>query len=392
MNRPRIRFAAFVLSTCVPLTSQARQDKDADPVYDGKKASAWVKSLIDDTSARKRALAVNALAKLWSDKRYEDALPNISRSLRLDSSSAVRTQAAIALGELKDNDIKLVAKDLIDALGMEKDSRVRRELALGMSRHPLVAKLAVANLTPALKDPDPATRIAAAEALAQAGSDAKSAAVNLAPMLASDDKGVRRAAVIALGRISPEGAPTIAETMAQMLSTETDPEMRIELVTSLGLLGEKSAAVIAALTKLMTDPNEDLRRRAVRTLGTFGPAALPVANSILTVAGTEKIKDIRVDAVHAFGSALGAELKGRIKDLLPILQDRDYEVRLAVVEELGALGNEIKGDAATMKALRARLSDPHVKVREAVAAAIKQIEKKRDPAEPKKEPEPTEGR
>ena len=37
-------------------------------------------------------------------------------------------------------------------------------------------------------------------------------------------------------------------------------------------------------------------------------------------------------------------------------------MRLAVVEELGALGNEIKEDAAIMKALRARLSDPHVKV------------------------------
>ena len=129
-------------------------------------------------------------------------------------------------------------------------------------------------------------------------------------MLSSDDKGVRRAAVIALGRISPEGAPTIAETMSRMLSTEIDIEMRIELATSLGLLGEKSATVIAALTRLMTDPNEDLRRRAVRTLGTFGSAAMPVASAILKIAGTEKVKDIRVDAVHAFGSALGVELKG----------------------------------------------------------------------------------
>jgi HEAT repeat protein len=176
-----------------------------------------------------------------------------------------------------------------------------------------------------------------------------------------------------------------------MLSTETDPDIRIELVTSLGLLGEKSATVIAALTKLMTDANEDLRRRAVRTLGTFGSAAMPVADAILKVAGTEKVKDIRVDAVHAFGSAVGVELKERVKDLLPILLDRDYEVRLAVVEEIGALGHEIKGDAAIMKALRARLSDPHVKVREAAAMAIRQIEKKRDSTEPEKEPEPRKG-
>ena len=111
------------------------------------------------------------------------------------------------MGELKDSDIKLVAKDLIDALGMEKDSRVRRKIAIGMSRHPVVAKLAVANLTPVLKDPEPATQIAAAKALAQAGSDAKSAAVNLAPMLSNDDKGVRRAAVIAALAEFPPRSP-----------------------------------------------------------------------------------------------------------------------------------------------------------------------------------------
>ena len=256
------------------------------------------------------------------------------------------------MGELKDSDIKLVAKDLIDALGMEKDSRVRREIAIGM-RHPVVAKLAVANLTPILKDPEPATQIAAAEALAQAGSDAKSAAVNLAPHALERRQGRAPRRRDRARPNFPRRSTTIAETMSRMLSTETDIEMRIELATSLGLLGEKSATVIAALTRLMTDPNEDLRRRAVRTLGTFGSAAMPVANAILKIAGTEKVKDIRVDAVHAFGSALGVELKGRAKDLLPILQDREYEVRLAVVKELGALGNEIKEDAAIMKALRA---------------------------------------
>ena len=75
MNRSSICLATFALLAFAPLTSLARQEKDADPVYDGKKASAWVKSLIDDSSARKRALAINALAKLWADKRYEDALP-----------------------------------------------------------------------------------------------------------------------------------------------------------------------------------------------------------------------------------------------------------------------------------------------------------------------------
>ena len=160
-------------------SGRAGQDTDPDPKHDGKKGSEWVKSLIEDTSARKRALAVDALGKLWAAKRYPESLPNISRALRLDSSTAVRVQAAIVLGGLKESDIKLVGKDLIDALGTEKESRVRREIAIGLSRYPFLAKAGVANLTAALKDPEPATLIAIADALAQAGSDAKSAAAGL---------------------------------------------------------------------------------------------------------------------------------------------------------------------------------------------------------------------
>jgi HEAT repeat protein len=384
---PRLLFlTASTLIAAGSSVGRAGQDTDPDPTLDGKKGSEWVRTLIDDPSARKRALAVDALAKLWAQKRYGESLPSISRSLRLDSSTAVRAQAAIVLGRLKESDIKIVGKDLIDALGSEKESRVRREIAIGLSRYPFLAKAGVANLTAALKDSEPATLIAVADALAQAGSDAKSAAASLAPMLEHKEKGIRRAAVIALGRIAPEGAPTIAETMTRMLDAEKDLDMRIELVTSLGLLEEKSGAVIDALVKLLTDPEEELRRRAARTLGRFGTGAAPAADALLKAANNETVKDIRVDAVRAFGSALGPGLKGRVKDILTILKDREYEVRLAVVEEVGSLGNELKDDAETLRVLRGRLSDPHVRVREAASIAIRKIEKKTEAKDAKKTP------
>ncbi len=388
MLRPHFLFVGSALLFTLGLSlAPARQD-DKDPIYDGKKGSVWADALINDTSARKRALAVDALAKLWAEKQYELSLPRIGQALRLDSSPAVRAQAAIAFGALRERDIKTVAKDLVDALDKEKESRVRREIAIVMTRFPIVAKLAVMPLTEAIKDPEPATRAAVAEALAQAGTEAKSAAINLAPLLADEDKSVRLAAVGALGRIAPEGAPAIAETMCKMLTTEKDLDMRTELATSLGLLGEKSAGVVAALVKLLNDPEEELRRRATRTLATFGVAAGPAADALLKLAATEKGKDIRIDAVRAFGSVLGSNLKGRVKDMLALLKDPEYEVRLAVVEEVGALGSELRDDAETLKVLRARLSDPHVKVREAVSIAIKKIEKKPEPKETKKDPDP----
>jgi len=383
---------AFTLSPASALQTEKEKEDPKNPVYDGKKASEWVDTLVNGTSARQRALAVEALSKLWIEKRYEESIGQIGRALRVDSSAAVRTQAAIALGGLREVEIAYFikdkesagVKDLVDAMGTEKESRVRKEIAKAIGHFPVVAKLAVVQLTGALKDPDPSTRAAIAEALGITGSDGKSAAAGLAPLLTDEDKSVKRAAVISLGRISPEGATTIAETMAKMLDTEKESDMRIELVTSIGLLGEKSAAVVAALTALLTSPEDELRRRVVRTLGTFGTSAKPASETLYKLAGADKLKDIRVDAVRGFGSALGpAEEKARVKDLVALLMDPEYEVRLVVVEEIGSLGTELLADQGTIKALRVRESDPHPKVRDAAKNALAKIHKK---PEPKKEP------
>jgi HEAT repeat protein len=376
----RFMFAGLLLAGAISSTS-ARQDDD--PVYDGKKASVWVDTLNNDSSARKRALAIEALAKLWAAKQYKESIPTIGRALRLDSSAAVRSQAAIAIGGLKESEIARGASYLVDALEPEKESRVRKEIAIAIGRFPAVAKLAVTPLTATLKDADPATRLAAAEALAQTGSDGKSAAAGLVPLLQDSDKAVRLAAVVALGRVTPEGASAIAETMAKMLGNEKDAGMKSELATSLGLLAEKSSTVVTALAKLLTEPEEDLRRKTARILGTFRTAAAPAADALLKAAEADKVKEIRADAVHAFGSALGPALKTRSKDILMLLKDPEFEVRLAVIEEVGALGTELKDDTETLKTLRGRLSDQHAKVREAAAMALRKIEKK---AEPKKEP------
>jgi hypothetical protein len=94
----------------------------------------------------------------------------------------------------------------------------------------------------------------------------------------------------------------------------------------------------------------------------------------------------------------------RLKDLRPLLdpaKQPDYEVRLALVEEIGALGYEhlgadlassdpaLKAEAqATIGALRVRQADPQVKVRAAAGLAIRTIEKKPEPKKDadKKEP------
>jgi HEAT repeat protein len=393
---------ALALLICAPGLTRA---DDADPEFKGKKVSQWIDTVQNDGSARKRALAVDALGEIWVVHKHKDAIPNVCRALRVDTSAAVRLQAAQVLGGLRASEIDQGAKTLVDALGAEKEARVRKEIIAAMSKFPEVCALGVDPLAAALKDPDPAVKVAAAEALAQAGGQTKtkaqSAAPALVPLLKDADTKVRTAAVYALGRIQPEGASAVAETMAEMLGAEKDANLRHELTAALGLLAEKSDAVVKALTAALADPDDEERRQAARVLGTFGPAAGPAADELLKLATADKLKDIRVDAVRAFGSALGpAGVKARLKTLLPLLdpaKQPDYEVRLALVDEIGALGWEhlgadltapdkaVKAAAAeALLAVRLRLSDPQVKVREAAALAVRKIEKKPDP---KKEPE-----
>jgi HEAT repeat protein len=139
-----------------------------------------------------------------------------------------------------------------------------------------VCAAGVDSLIPALKDPEPGVRAAAAEALALAGGKAKPAAGPLADLLKDADKAPRAAAVYALGRIEPDAATTIAEALAGMLASEKELDVKRELLASLGLLAERSDAVVKALAAALADPEDDVRRgRRGRSARSAPPPARP---------------------------------------------------------------------------------------------------------------------
>lgn len=378
-----MRRAALLL---LVLGAAASARQDAEPVVDGVKATDWLNTLRNDSSARKRALAAAALGPLWLKHQYKDALTDLTRAMKLDPSAAVRAQCARTFGSFPPETAALLAKEVGDAFANEKEAAVRRELAVAVARFPDVAKRAVEPLSGVLKDPDPAARVAAAEALARAGADAKAAADDLLPLLADADKPVRQATVFALGRIAPENASFVAAALAKRFGEEKEVEIRREVVGSLKLLGDKSEVVVAMLAGATADADADTRSGAVRTLGAFGPPAKAAADPLLKAATTTPEKDLRVDAVHAFAAVLGPDgVRGRAGDVIKLMEaDAEFEVRLAAVEELGALGPAAKDHPAILPALRQRRSDPQVKVRQAAAAAVRRIETKADPKAPEK--------
>ncbi len=114
--------------------------QDGDPEVDGKKASEWIATLRNDASARKRAQAAATLGPLWVKYQYKDALTDLARSMKVDTSAAVRAQCARTYGGLPPESAGLVAKEVADAFDAEKEAAVRKELALAGGRFPDVAK------------------------------------------------------------------------------------------------------------------------------------------------------------------------------------------------------------------------------------------------------------
>lgn len=375
--------AVLVLLAAAPLL--AAWPPPEDPEFQGKKGSAWVDTLLNDPSTRQRALAAAALGRLWTDdkSRYKPALATLGRALRTDASPAVRSKAlSVVAGFAADDVTEFLANDLIQALDAEKDARIRKELATTVGLFPGVAKRAVTPLVGYLKDEDPGTRAAAADALGRAGAAAKDTVADLLPLLKDADATVRRAAAFALGRVSEEDSAAAA-ALARLLGDEKDAAVRREAVVSLGLLADRSGLVIQAVAGALTDASPEVRRAAAAALARFGPAASPAADALLKAAREDKDRDLRVAAVRAFAQALGPGLRNRAKDVYPILDDPDPEVRIAAIEELGSLGNALKDDAETLGVLRKKLSDPQAKVRETAAAALKRIEKPPPPPEKK---------
>ncbi|OWK46438.1 HEAT repeat domain-containing protein [Fimbriiglobus ruber] len=362
---------AVALAAIAPCTRA-----DDDPEFNGRKMTEWMRLLKEDTTPRIRRAAAVALGQIGAENRPQlpIILGALGRALRNDAAPVVRQQAAAVLGQQKDESALVVVPDLTESLRVEKEPGVRREVATALGRYGKFAKPAVIPLTASLKDTDPAVRAAAADALGRIGADASAALPELSPLLKEKDKSVRQAAVFALGRIEPDDKTGPADTLIGMLMSETDLDIRRELVLALGFLGEKTVSVVASLAGVLAqDKDVELRREVVLILAKFGPVSRSAESELKKAFREDKDKLIRAYAVRALGAAYGTDSPQLITLLAEGLKaDPDFEVRVAIAEELGATGQYGK---AALPYLRQAQRDPQIKVREAATAALKQIER-----------------
>ena len=367
----------------------------------------------------------------------KDALPALIRALD-DNDKQVWSFSISAIANLGP-DAKDAIPALIDGLGNRKSrgrDRDRRQVvtrsAFALSQ---IGKTAIPALVEALKSDDTGQRAGAAKALAGMGGDAVPAIPELIANLKGEDE-VRRETVEALGAIGAAAAKPLTESLKaadareragaamalallgasakesapvifDLLKTDSDPQVRIALLSALPKIGlEPGAAVpalvagivddnetvrhaainalvpmragrdlaLTALTALLKENNAAMRQRAARALGRMGPAATPAVPAIIEAARTSSadstlanaLAEIGPEALPAVLAALkdappaDAErllglLRGFGKPALPVLleafKNPTPQVRAAAARAVGAMGREAKAAVDPLFAL-----------------------------------------
>jgi HEAT repeat protein len=375
--------------------------------FKGKTRSEWLKIAKDDASSRNRAEAVAALSlmeprdrlmietvalALLNDKaarvrstaaegvvaiirtssRDEPVLfEALGKSLAAEMSEEIRLKIVELAKEMKQEQLRKLSPALAEALKSDKASAVRVAVAAALAKAGEQAKTVITAMADTLKDPDASVRAAVAEALGRIGDEAKIAVPAIKAVLKDADPGVRLAAAFALGRIGPESATAVPELSIAMAS-DTDVAVRKECARAFALLGLNAKSAVPALVKaLREDKSEEVRQQAALTLGKMQGETREVAATMLEAVKKDPNKAVRIYAIHAMADSLGDGVRAYVKDFGDrLIVEPEGDVRLALVQELGALGPAAK-DA--LPALNRAVADVQLSVRDEAKKAVKKV-------------------
>lgn len=252
-----------------------------------------------------------------------------------DPDPAIRRVSLEILADTDSEATDVVANGLRDS-----DPGVRIAALRGAARTGNASVLP--DVAPLLRDPDPAVRAWAVEALAACSPAGSELPAELGPLLSDSDPSVRARAAKTLLRFPDAG---IARVVLEAMAVSPEPEWRAAAVEALGDLGQGFGAVRNALA----DSDASVRRAAASALRGFDP---PVSIEPLLEALGDPDPTVRDEAVEAairFGAAL----------VLPLIEalavpSREAGALLALVRLAGteAVATALRGYARA-QAIRA---------------------------------------
>lgn len=367
-----LRVLAFLaIPACVlALTSQA-PSQNKDEIL-GKTKTEWIKILQSDTNPEFRRAAVIALG--ISGPTQKDVLLELNKALQEDKSEFVRLQVIAILGTANKSEIRDLLSTFVDVLKLDKSASVRAQMAALIGKLGANAKPAISSLENALKDENAGVRAAAVSALGAIGPEAKGTLDKMVPLFRDADSNVRFSTAYAVARIGADPL-VVVPYLNQLVESDMSVDVRREATKSIGLLGAPTAkiAVPVLVKALRTDKEEEIRRQAALALGTMGNELNQGMKEVFNALREEKDKTVRVYLIRSMTNALGRGMKYYVKELAEHLaKEMDGNVRLAIVQELGALGPDA---VEALPALVEAETDLVLAVREAARTAQEQIRK-----------------
>lgn len=230
---------------------------------------------------------------------------------------AVAYEAVEALGEIGD---PAAAGPLTEALTGDKYSGLRWKAAEALTQ---IGTESVPYLINALENPDEDVRWKAAISLGEIGD--RRAIDPLISLLGDEDRFVRSRAAYALGIMGE----LVIQPLAEVLSTEKNPDLRLGAVMALGRIQADPATRL--LIRATTDSSGDVRQEAMTALAATGREGLLVLLDALKFAEKrEKINIIRV--LGEIGS------KDAIEPLMQLLETADADARPLIIQAIADLG------------------------------------------------------
>ncbi len=216
-----------------------------------------------------------------------------------------------------------------------------------------------------LRDPHPATRAAAAGALAAHGQSARPALPALFEALGDEREAVRWSgaqAIDAIG-VAPADVPVLEAALRS-----GDPYVRAFAAYALGGLGEAAAGSLPALIEAYRREEAEGRGTAVVALGQLGSLAKDAVPALAS--GLRNPRNHRRWATARALGRIGPEARAAVGPLIALLVDPNEHVRAHVAQALGRIGVEA---AAAVEALTSAAKDPDAAVRREASHALKRI-------------------
>jgi HEAT repeat protein len=338
---------------------------------------ALVTSLGDGDAALRREV-VGTVVEIYAEKESRSASPlePLIRFLKLRSDEADRSTvtpfAAVdpavhqALGKALRDEDKEVRESAAYALGILGGSSALREL------------------TTSLQDPIPDVRAAVATAIGKVGTadDGR----NLVPLLADESAEVRDRALHALGVLRVK---TAGPELATMYETHRKKPLGTKVLATLSRIGDAGQGDL--FVQVMQETDAERKRLAVEGLGRISDAKRLAALKkdyqrerdeevrlaycfALALMGDRAFLDTIVLALpsRTLGERSRAYLlelgRGFLPDLYPYLSDQDAEIRAALSDVMGAMG-----DPDAIPRLSALLNDPSARVADHANRAVERL-------------------